>query len=170
MRIDRDAAAIVGDRDEAVRLHLDFDPAGVAGQRLVHGIVDHLGEQVMQRLLVGAADIHAGTLAHRLQPFQHLDVRRYNRTSALPRGSDFARAALLGACGQDLRAFCEHGFGRSRGGFEQIGLFRRFSWSRIWPWKPYISSEQITCQHYATTGVVTECNAANQGLTASARD
>ena len=75
MRIDRDAAAVVGDGDEAVGLHLDLDEGGVAGQRLVHGVVDHLGEQVMQRLLVGAADIHAGPPAHRLEPLQHLDVR-----------------------------------------------------------------------------------------------
>ena len=74
MRIDRDAAAVVGDGEEAVGLHLDLDQGRVAGQRLVHGIVDHLGEQVMQRLLVGAADIHAGAAAHRLEPFQHLDV------------------------------------------------------------------------------------------------
>ena len=74
MRIDRDAAAVVGDADEAVGLHLDLDEGGVAGQRLVHGIVDHLGEQVMQRLLVGAADVHAGPPPHRLEPFQHLDV------------------------------------------------------------------------------------------------
>ena len=47
---------------------------GVAGDRLVHGVVEHLGEEVMQGLLVGAADIHAGAPAHRLQPFQHLDV------------------------------------------------------------------------------------------------
>ena len=51
-----------------------LDEGGVAGDRLVHRIVDHLGEQVVQRLLVGAADIHAGPAAHRLQPFQHLDV------------------------------------------------------------------------------------------------
>ena len=57
-------------------VHLDFDPVGVAGERLVHGVVDHLGEQVMQRLLVGAADIHAGPPAHRLEPFEHLDVAR----------------------------------------------------------------------------------------------
>ena len=44
------------------------------GQRLVHGIVDHFGEQVMQRLLVGAADIHAGPPAHGLQALQHLDI------------------------------------------------------------------------------------------------
>ena len=74
MRVDRDAAAVVGDGDEAVGLHLDLDPVGVAGQRLVHGVVDDFGEQVMQRLLVGAADIHAGPAAHRLEPFQHLDV------------------------------------------------------------------------------------------------
>ena len=74
MRVDRNAAAVVGDGDEAVGLHLDLDPVGVAGQRLVHGVVDDFGEQVVQRLLVGAADIHAGAAAHRLEPFQHLDV------------------------------------------------------------------------------------------------
>ena len=49
---------------------------GVARQRLVHGVVDDFGEQVMQRLLVGAADIHAGPAPDRLQPLQHLDVAR----------------------------------------------------------------------------------------------
>ena len=74
MRVDRDAAAIVGDGQEAVGGELDVDEGGVAGHRLVHRIVDHLGEQVVQRLLVGAADIHAGPAAHRLQAFQHLDM------------------------------------------------------------------------------------------------
>ena len=74
MRIDRNAAAVVGDGEKAVGRQLDLDAVGVAGHRLVHGIVDHLGEQVVHRLLVGAADIHAGTAAHRLEPFQHLDV------------------------------------------------------------------------------------------------
>ncbi len=74
MRIDRDAAAVVGDADEAVGFHLHLDEGRVAGQRLVHRVVDHFGEQVMQRLLVGAADIHAGPAAHRLEPLQHLDV------------------------------------------------------------------------------------------------
>ena len=76
MRIDRDAAAVVGDGEEAVVLELDLDPVRVAGQRLVHRIVDDLGEEVMQRLLVGAADIHAGPAPHRLQPLQNLDVVR----------------------------------------------------------------------------------------------
>ena len=74
MRIDRNAAAVVGDADEAAGLHLHLDEGRVARQRLVHRVVDHFREQVMQRLLVGAADIHAGPAAHRLEPLQHLDV------------------------------------------------------------------------------------------------
>jgi hypothetical protein len=76
VRIDRNAAPIVGDSHETVSLHLDFDEGGMSFERLVHRIVDHLGEQVMQRLLVGAADIHAGPPAHRLEPLQHLDMAR----------------------------------------------------------------------------------------------
>ena len=74
MRIDRDAAAVVAHRQIAVGVEIHLDAAGVAGDGLVHGVVDHLGEQVMQRPLVGAADIHAGPAAHRLQPLQHLDI------------------------------------------------------------------------------------------------
>jgi hypothetical protein len=74
VRVDRDAAAIVGDGEGAVGSKLHLDEGGMARQGLVHGIVDHLGKQVMERLLVGAADIHAGPPAHRLQTFQHLDV------------------------------------------------------------------------------------------------
>ena len=57
-------------------VELDLDEGGVAGQRLVHRVVDHFGEQMMQRLLVGAADIHAGPAPHRFQAFEHLDVGR----------------------------------------------------------------------------------------------
>ena len=60
--------------DAAVGVQLELDAAGVAGHRLVHGVVEHLGDQVVQRALVGAADIHAGPAAHRLQPLQDLDV------------------------------------------------------------------------------------------------
>ena len=107
MRVDRDAAAVVGDGEEAVGLDLDLDEMGVAGERLVHGVVDHLGEQVMQRLLVGAADIHAGPPAHRLEPFQHLDVRaRCSR----PRRRRRARGAWRRAC---ARPGAARGAGRS---------------------------------------------------------
>src|SRR5690606_20729093 len=43
------------------------------GHRLVHGVVQHLGEQVVQGAFVGAADIHAGAFADGLQPLQHPD-------------------------------------------------------------------------------------------------
>ena len=55
-----------------VEFHLDA--AGMAGHRFVHGIVENFGGQVMQRAVVGAADIHAGAAAHGLQPLQDLDV------------------------------------------------------------------------------------------------
>ena len=74
MRIDRNAAAVVGHGQKAIGAQFDFDEAGVTGQRLVHRVVDDFGEQMMQRLLVGAADIHAGPAAHRLEAFQHLDI------------------------------------------------------------------------------------------------
>src|SRR6266481_1119260 len=60
MRIDRNAAAIVVDRQKSVGAQFHFNEGGVSRQRLVHGVVDDFGEQMMQRLLVGAADIHAG--------------------------------------------------------------------------------------------------------------
>ena len=74
MRIDRDAAAVVGDGQKSVGAQFHLDERGMPGQGLVHGVVDDFGEQVMQRLFVGAADIHAGAAAYRLQSFQHLDV------------------------------------------------------------------------------------------------
>ena len=66
MRIDRYAAAVVGDGQIAVVRELDLDARGVPGDRLVHGVVEHLREEVMHGLLVGAPDIHAGAPAHRL--------------------------------------------------------------------------------------------------------
>ena len=107
MEIDGHAAAVVGDGDEAVGLHLDFDPVGMAGERLVHGVVDHLGEQVMQRLLVGAADIHAGPPAHRFESFQHLDVLcGVAGLGAAPRArADGGIAARAGAAWRRIRQF-----------------------------------------------------------------
>ena len=72
--IDGNAAAVVGDGQEAILAERDLDPARVARHGLVHGVVDHLGEEVVHRLLIGAADVHAGAAAHGLEAFQHLDV------------------------------------------------------------------------------------------------
>ena len=74
MRIDGHAATVVGDRQEAFLVEFDLDPRGVSGDRLVHGVIDHLGEEVMHGLLVGAADVHAGAAAHRLKALQDLDI------------------------------------------------------------------------------------------------
>ena len=74
MRVDRNAAAIVGHGEKAVGAQFHLDEGGMAGQRLVHRVVDDFGEQMMQRLFVGAADIHARPAPHRLEAFQHLDV------------------------------------------------------------------------------------------------
>jgi hypothetical protein len=71
--VERHATAVVADGQRIIGVQLNLDPVGVAGDRLVHGVVEDLGHQVMQRALVRAADIHAGSLAHRLQPLQHLD-------------------------------------------------------------------------------------------------
>ena len=71
--IERHATAIVADGQRIVGVQLHLDPVGVTGDRLVHGVVEDLGHQVMQRALVRAADVHAGSLADRLQPLQHLD-------------------------------------------------------------------------------------------------
>ena len=73
VRVDRNAAAVIGDGDIALVVEAHLDAVGVAGHRLVHGVVEHFGEEVVQGALVGAADIHARTFAHRLQPFEHLD-------------------------------------------------------------------------------------------------
>ncbi len=73
VRVDRDAAAVVADGDGEVVVQLHLDPGGVAGHGLVHRVVEDLGDEVMERAFVGAADIHAGALADRLQPFEHLD-------------------------------------------------------------------------------------------------
>ena len=73
MRVDRDAAAVVGDGQAVAGLERDLDAGGVAGDRLVHRIVDDLGGEVVERAVVGAADVHAGAAADGLEAFEHLD-------------------------------------------------------------------------------------------------
>jgi hypothetical protein len=71
----RDAAAVVDDGDGVVGVDGDDDVVAVAGQRLVDRVVDDLEDQVMQTGAIGGvADVHAGALAHRFQPFEDLDA------------------------------------------------------------------------------------------------
>ena len=72
--VDRDAAAVVGDRAGAVGVQRHLDPVGMAGQGLVDGVVHHLEDHVVQaRAVIGVADIHAGPHAHGLQALEHPD-------------------------------------------------------------------------------------------------
>ena len=68
-----DAAPVVLDPDRAVLHQGDVDGVGVAGQGLVDRVVDDLPDQVVQAALAGGADVHAGALAHRLEPLEHGD-------------------------------------------------------------------------------------------------
>ena len=77
MLVDRDAAAVVFDRDRrSVVVQRDADVRGVAVHRLVDGVVENFPDEVVQPGRADAADIHAGTLADRLQTFENGDVFR----------------------------------------------------------------------------------------------
>ena len=109
VRLHRDAAPVVDHREEVLgELHLD--PGGVAGHGLVHAVVEHFGEEVVEGAVVRAADVHARAAAHRLQAFQHLDV-----------GGGIAAVVGSGggAGGFRLRR------GGGRGGFRRRGRARR---------------------------------------------
>jgi hypothetical protein len=71
---DRDTPAVVAHRDTLVFANDDLNLVARTGQRLVDGVIHHLVNQVVQRLDVGAADIHTRPAAHRLQAFQDLYI------------------------------------------------------------------------------------------------
>ena len=71
---DRDAAAVVAHRARAIRVQRDVAFRAVSGQDLVDRVVDDLVDHVVQaRAVVGVADVHAGALAHGVEPLEHLD-------------------------------------------------------------------------------------------------
>ena len=72
----RDAAAVVADRDAVVRVDGDLDRVGLAGQRLVDRVVHDLVDEVVKTPCAGGPDVHAGTLAHRLETLEDGDVLR----------------------------------------------------------------------------------------------
>ncbi len=51
--------------------HMDL--MRVAGQRLVHAIIDDLEHAVVQTALVRISDVHVGAFADALEPFELLD-------------------------------------------------------------------------------------------------
>ncbi len=72
---DGDAAAVVGHGDRAVGMDGDDYVIGLAGQRLVDGVVDDLIDEVVKAPDAGRADVHAGALADCLEALEDGDVR-----------------------------------------------------------------------------------------------
>ena len=72
--IHRHATAVVAHRYAGIRVDRDIHGVGMARQRLVDAVIHDLVDHVMQtRPVIGIADIHAGTFADSLQPFENLD-------------------------------------------------------------------------------------------------
>ncbi len=76
VHIHGDATPVIIDRDRVIAMQDNVDFIAMACQRLIDGIIDHLEHHVMQSgAIIGVTDIHTGTLAHRIKPFQNLDIR-----------------------------------------------------------------------------------------------
>jgi hypothetical protein len=72
--VDRDARAVVPDRDRVVRVDGHVDAVGTAREGLVHRVVDSLVDQVMEPPAAGRADVHARAQPDRLEAFEDGDV------------------------------------------------------------------------------------------------
>src|SRR5689334_11368366 len=70
------AAAVIDDDHATVDLKGDLDGFTEAGHVLVNTIVDDFIHQMMEPIDTRAADVHGGTLPHRVQTFEHLDLVR----------------------------------------------------------------------------------------------
>ncbi len=114
--VDGDAAPVVPDLDRAVGEEDDLDPVAHAGEGLVDGVVDDLPEAVHEPAGVGGADVHAGPLADRLEPLEHLEVVRGVLGRGLARRRLLRRGARGGIHrGSALQSVGGHGStGRSR--------------------------------------------------------
>jgi len=71
--VHRDAAAVVVDPDSAIGQQRHVDGVAVPGQRLVHGVVHDLVDEVMQPALAGRADVHSRALADSLKALEYRD-------------------------------------------------------------------------------------------------
>ena len=85
MPIDRNAAAVVDDRDRVVDVNRDVDLIAEAGQRLVDRVVDDLVDEVVQTGRAGRPDVHRRALPHRLEALEDLDLVRAVLVGAVSR-------------------------------------------------------------------------------------
>jgi hypothetical protein len=73
MEIDRNAAPVVANGERAIAMDRHVDLGAMACKMLVDRVVENLKNAMVQPALIGMADVHAGTLAHRIQAFQLID-------------------------------------------------------------------------------------------------
>ena len=105
MNAGRDPAPVVLHRNRAVGVQSDQDLVAMPCQRLVDRIVADFENHVMKAgAIVGVADVHARTLAHRVEALQDLDavgavaslgligVGCHSRDIGFPRGKSRVRA------------------------------------------------------------------------------
>ena len=69
--VDGDASTVVGHGDGAVRMQCDDDGIAESCQCLIHGIVDDLPQAMHKPLGIRGTDVHARTLAYRVEPFEN---------------------------------------------------------------------------------------------------
>ena len=117
VHVDGDAAPVVCDGDAVVPVDDDLDGVAVTRECLIDGVVHDLIDEVMQSALRCRADIHTGTLAHRLQSFEDLNLPR----AVVGIDGGHLIAHLLGGDG-DAR---EVGYVRHFGGFLCLCLRER---------------------------------------------
>jgi hypothetical protein len=72
--LDRDTTPVVHHADRAIGQDRDAHDVTDPGQRLVHRVVHHLVDQVVQTAGSSRSDVHAWAFPHRLQAFEHLDI------------------------------------------------------------------------------------------------
>ena len=70
----RNPAPVVDDGDRAFGVNGDVDRIAVTREMLVHGVVDHLPNEVVKPgPIVRIADVHPRPLPHGLETLEHLD-------------------------------------------------------------------------------------------------
>ena len=74
--IDGNASAIVCDGSGVIGVQAHVDRVAVTFQGFVDRVVDDLPEAVHEAPVVGRADVHAGALAHGLEPLKDREVPR----------------------------------------------------------------------------------------------
>jgi hypothetical protein len=74
--VDGDTATVVDHGDAAILMDHHRDLAAVARDGLVHGVVHHLVDEVVQAVGTGGPDVHCRPLPHRVEAFENLDRTR----------------------------------------------------------------------------------------------